>query len=220
MVYYGSEKKVLKKGVINMSASLALELFGYLGSVLVLVSMLMTSVVRLRIINLIGSAIFATYAILIRSYPTALLNGCLVIINLYHLYRLRHATDKAYELQPLGAGEGFTSWFIHQYQEDIRRFFPEVDPEQAKNSEGFAVFFDNQAAGVLLGKKNDSSFEILLDYTTPTFRDCSVGEYLYGQLPTYGITRLLCTENSPEHAEYMEKMGFTRQENRVYVKQV
>ena len=76
MVYYGSEKKVLKKGVINMSASLALELFGYLGSVLVLVSMLMTSVVRLRIINLIGSAIFATYAILIRSYPTALLNGC------------------------------------------------------------------------------------------------------------------------------------------------
>ena len=203
-----------------MSTSLALELFGYLGSVLVLVSMLMTSVVRLRIINLIGSAIFATYAILIRSYPTAFLNGCLVVINLYHLYRLRHATDKSYELQPLGAGEGFTAWFVNQYQEDIRRFFPAVEPEQAKNSEGFAVFFDNQAAGVLLGKKNDSNFDILLDYTTPTFRDCSVGEFLYGQLPAYGVAQLFCEENSPEHAQYMEKMGFTRQENRMYVKHV
>ena len=203
-----------------MNASLALELFGYLGSVLVLVSMLMTSVVRLRIINLIGSAIFATYAVLIRSYPTALLNGCLVVINIYHLYRLRHATDKSYEIQPLSAGEGFTDWFVHQYQEDIRRFFPAVDPVQAKNSEGFAVFYDNQAAGVLLGKRNDSNFEILVDYTTPTFRDCSVGEYLYGQLSTYGITQLFCTENNPEHVQYMEKMGFTRQENQVYIKQV
>ena len=68
-----------------MNQALALELFGYLGSFLVLISMLMTSVVRLRIINLIGSAVFAAYAILIRSYPTALLNGCLVLINLYHL---------------------------------------------------------------------------------------------------------------------------------------
>ena len=50
-----------------MNQALALELFGYLGSFLVLISMLMTSVVRLRIINLIGSAIFAAYAILIRS---------------------------------------------------------------------------------------------------------------------------------------------------------
>ena len=41
-----------------MNGALALELFGYLGSLLILVSMLMTSVVKLRIINLIGSAIF------------------------------------------------------------------------------------------------------------------------------------------------------------------
>ncbi|MBO6092138.1 MAG: hypothetical protein J6P40_00705 [Oscillospiraceae bacterium] len=71
-----------------------------------------------------------------------------------------------------------------------------------------------------LGKRNDSNFEILVDYTTPTFRDCSVGEYLYGQLSTYGITQLFCTENNPEHVQYMEKMGFTRQENQVYIKQV
>ena len=47
-----------------MKAAMALELVGYLGSFLVLVSMLMTSVVRLRVINLIGSAVFTVYAIL------------------------------------------------------------------------------------------------------------------------------------------------------------
>ena len=203
-----------------MKAGLALELFGYLGSFLVLVSMLMTSVVRLRVINLIGSAIFATYAILIRSYPTALLNGCLVGINLYHLFRLRQATGKTYEIQPLNAGEGFAAWFVQKYQEDIGRFFPSVHPEEANNAEGFAVFFEDQAAGILLGKRNGSNFEVLLDYTTPTFRDCSVGEYLYSQLPSFGITHLFCMASSPEHNQYMEKMGFSRQENQIYVKEV
>ena len=203
-----------------MKEGLALELFGYLGSILVLVSMLMTSVVRLRVINLIGSAIFATYAILIRSYPTALLNGCLVGINLYHLFRLRQTTGKIYEIQPLNAGEGFAAWFVHKYREDIGRFFPLIHPEEANKAEGFAVFYEDQAAGILLGKRNDSKFEVLMDYTTPTFRDCSVGEYLYSQLPSYGITQLFCKASSPEHDQYMEKMGFSRQENQIYVKEV
>ena len=108
-----------------MNQALALELFGYLGSFLVLISMLMTSVVRLRVINLIGSAIFAAYAILIRSYPTALLNGCLVLINLYHLLRLRQNSGlgNSYEFQPLGSGEGLTAWFLRKYGEDIRHYF-------------------------------------------------------------------------------------------------
>ncbi len=89
-----------------MNGALALEPFGYLGSFPVPVSVLMTSVVRLRVINLIGSAIFAAYAVLIRSFPTALLNGCPVGINLYHLLKLRN-TAGDYELQPVRGREGF-----------------------------------------------------------------------------------------------------------------
>ena len=203
-----------------MNQALALELFGYLGSFLVLISMLMTSVVRLRIINLIGSAVFAAYAILIRSYPTALLNGCLVLINLYHLLKLRKSTGNSYEFQRLGAGEGFAEWFLRKYGDDIKRYFPALNPEQAKNAEGFAVFYENQAAGILLGKQKENEFEILLDYTTPAYRDCSVGGYLYSELPSCGISRLSCAADSPEHVQYMEKMGFTLQKNQKYVKEL
>ena len=203
-----------------MSKALALEMFGYLGSLLVLVSMLMTSVVRLRVINLIGSAVFAAYAILIRSYPTAFLNGCLVVINLVHLLRLRNADDKSYEIQRINAGEGFSEWFIRQYQDDIRQFFPAFNATDARNADGFAVFFENQAAGILLGNRKDADFEVLLDYTTPAFRDCSVGEHLYNGLPNCGIERLVCAADSPEHVQYMEKMGFERQDDQTYVKQL
>ena len=201
-----------------MNAAFALELFGYLGSVVILVSMVMTSVVRLRVINMIGSVIFTTYALLIHSYPTALLNGCLVLVNVYQLWRLRNTT-RSYEVQPLGAGEGFADWFVNRYRDDIRRYFPAFEPEQAAGAEGFAVFYENQTAGILLGRRQGDGFEVMVDYTTPAYRDCSVGEYLYSQLPASGVARLSCAVGGPEHIPYMEKMGFTRQ-GEAYVKQL
>ena len=59
-----------------------------------------------------------------------------------------------------------------------------------------------------------------LDYTTPAYRDCSVGDYLYRELPSCGISRLFCDADHPEHIEYMEKMGFNLQENQKYVKEL
>ncbi|MBQ4481833.1 MAG: YgjV family protein [Lachnospiraceae bacterium] len=77
-----------------MDTKLLIELFGYLGSVLVIISMLMTSVKKLRILNMTGSLIFTIYAIIIHSYPTALLNSFLVIINLMHLIRMAKAEKR------------------------------------------------------------------------------------------------------------------------------
>ena len=41
-----------------------IEMIGYLGSILVLISMLMSSVIKLRVINTIGSGIFCVYALM------------------------------------------------------------------------------------------------------------------------------------------------------------
>lgn len=71
-----------------MNVSMIIEMVGYTGSVLVVVSMLMSSVVRLRVINTVGSGIFAVYALIIHPYPTALMNFCLVTINIYNLIKL------------------------------------------------------------------------------------------------------------------------------------
>ena len=67
-----------------------LEIFGYVGMALVLISMMMTSVKWLRILNMSGAVICAAYGILTNTWPTAFLNlGLLVIqaVQLILLYR-------------------------------------------------------------------------------------------------------------------------------------
>ena len=41
-----------------------IEIFGYIGCIFVIISMLMTSVVKLRVINTVGSSISAVYAMI------------------------------------------------------------------------------------------------------------------------------------------------------------
>ena len=103
-----------------------IELIGYFGSLLVVVSMLMTSVIKLRIINTVGSLIFTVYALIIKSYPTALMNFSLVVINVYNLYRLLKV-QKDYSVVPLSADEAFYQYFLSRFEKNIRKFFPNFD---------------------------------------------------------------------------------------------
>ena len=66
-----------------------LEIFGYVGMALVLLSMMMTSLKWLRIVNMTGAIICALYGILTNTWPTALLNIGLLIIQIVQLIRLR-----------------------------------------------------------------------------------------------------------------------------------
>ena len=203
-----------------MSDRFMLEAIGYLGSLLVIVSMLMTSVVKLRIINLIGCLIFTAYAVLIASYPTAFMNACLVIINVHQLRKLHHTAGRSYDLHEVKGGDGFTSWFTEKYCDDIRKYFPDFDPEKAAVSEGYAVFYEDQAVGLLLGTRTEDSIKVLIDYTTPAFRDSSVAYYLYKQLPGFGIKHILCESSNPDHIRYMQELGFTQTEGSLYVKEL
>ena len=65
-----------------------LDVFGYIGMALVLVSMMMTSLKWLRILNMSGAVICAVYGILTNTWPTALLNIGLLLIQIVQLYRL------------------------------------------------------------------------------------------------------------------------------------
>ena len=71
-----------------------LELFGYTGTVLILLSMMMTSVVKLRWFNITGSVISMIYAALMNTWPVAILNLGLIIIQSVQLWRLqRHEKE-------------------------------------------------------------------------------------------------------------------------------
>lgn len=60
-----------------------MEVIGYLGMALVIISFLFKNIRVLRIINLAGSVCCSIYGFITATYPTAFLNLILVIINLY-----------------------------------------------------------------------------------------------------------------------------------------
>ena len=64
-----------------------LEIFGYIGSGLIILSMMMKSLKRLRIVNMSGSVISIIYAILSNAWPVVTLNVFLIIVNAYELIK-------------------------------------------------------------------------------------------------------------------------------------
>lgn len=193
-----------------MDVAMIIELIGYLGSTLVVVSMLMSSVVKLRVINTIGSCISATYALIIHSYPLALMNICLIVINCYNLVKLLKS-EQHYDLIRTGTGDAFLGYFMAHYKQDIRNFFEETDLDVSKADTAYIVCCGANPAGMLLGNMEEEGvLKIGVDYTTPAYRDCSVGKYLYSRLSEQGIRKLKCAGGSEKHEEYLLKMGFVR----------
>ena len=70
-----------------MNWDIALEIFGYIGSILVVVSMMMTTLKTLRILNITGSVISTTYSAIVGAWPIVAMNLSIMAINFYHLFR-------------------------------------------------------------------------------------------------------------------------------------
>ena len=200
-----------------MNSRLMIELIGYLGSALVVVSMLMTSVVKLRVVNTVGSAIFMGYALVIGSYPTALMNLCLIAINLYQLYRLLR-DQKQYSLIRTDLKDGFVSYFLGKYEEDIRVWFPEFNARELRAEIVCLVCCGDNPASLFIGKAlRPGEVEIELDYATPVYRDATAGRYLYEQLRLAGYKSLVFRGNAPKHVAYMEHVGYRKNGEGEYI---
>lgn len=66
------------------------EILGYLASVFVAISLLMSDIKWLRYVNSVGCVLFVIYGTLIGAYPVAAMNAFCLLINIYHLWKLSH----------------------------------------------------------------------------------------------------------------------------------
>ena len=204
-----------------MSIAMLIEIFGYIGCIFVIVSMLMTSVVKLRVINTVGSSISAVYAMIGHSYPLALVNVSLVVINIYNLSKLMKAeNNNRYDLVYTKMEDSFLNYFLKYYKTDICKYFSEKSLNPLISEVAYTIFCKGVPAGIFLGKKEDDGvLSVNIDYATPVYRDCSVGRFLYTRLKEEGFKKLIYSEVHEAHKSYLVKMGF-REENGVYVKEL
>ena len=194
-----------------------IEIFGYIGSALVVVSMLMSSIVKLRVVNTIGSIVSGTYALIVGALPLVLMNACLIAINVYNLFKLLKK-NKVYDMVEGTVEDSYVGYFLDRYAEDIQKYFPAFKREEACGKKACIVCCDGNAAGLFIGSEKNGVVDVMIEYATPAYRDCSVGTFLYGELAAKGVNRIVYTQQlSDEHIAYLLKVGFVK-ENDAYVK--
>ncbi|WED27264.1 hypothetical protein L3V77_03240 [Vibrio sp. DW001] len=186
------------------------EWFGYLASLVVLVSLTMTSIIKLRVINFIGCVLFAMFAYFIDSYPTMFMNIGIAGINIYFLWKIR-TTKEQFTLITESVGSEYFDYFVSSYKSEIEL---QVSTTELKGADtAFYMLRNNSIAGVLVGNINpEGELSVLLDYVTPEYRDFKLAHYYYVSNPNVikerGVKVLKANATTPEHKEYLLKVGF------------
>ena len=71
-----------------------MEFIGIFGTLFIILAFIMNGEFKIRIFDLIGAILFVIYGITINSFSTILLNGILIIIQLYKLVNLRRINNE------------------------------------------------------------------------------------------------------------------------------
>lgn len=191
-----------------------LEYLGYFASIVVLISLLMSSIKKLRWINLLGSVTFAVYGFMIGSIPVGLLNICTTLINVYYLYKIYHTKD-FFTLLPITSSTQYFEYFLKYYSKDIKKFISDVGIKVEDSAVAFYILRNAVPAGVFVGTKySDDTLLIKLDYVIPMYRDFKLGKYVYTSQKeiflSKGFTKLISFSDNPKHELYLVRMGFVK----------
>jgi hypothetical protein len=195
-----------------METGLLYEFIGYLASILIAISLTMRSILKLRMINLIGAACFTVYGFLISALPVTFLNGLIVAINLYYLNEMRRS-ESYFTLLQSRHDAAYLGMFLEFYAEDIRKFFPHFDLSPSEGDLVWFVLRDLVPVGLFVAeRKGPEGLLVHLDYVIPGYRDLRPGEFLYkGQANRFedqGISYLESIPQTKAQRDYVERMGF------------
>jgi GNAT superfamily N-acetyltransferase len=196
-----------------MNAHLWFETIGYAGSILVAISLMMKSLLRLRIINLVGALMFTIYGFLIGAEPVAVLNGLIVCIDLYYLNQMLRQKDY-FTLLEVSHDSEYLRGFVNFYKNEISEIYSGYAHKPDETQLNFFVLRNMVPAGILIVQADRDQARVLLDYVIPGYRDFRVGKYLFEENAAYfvkrGIHRFISEPGRARHAQYLERMGFQR----------
>lgn len=187
------------------------EVIGYLASVLVAVSLMMSSIVKLRIINLIGSLIFTFYGIIITAYPVALVNGFIAIVNVYYLIEILSAKEY-FDILEVEPDSQYLKYFLSFHQNEIKKYVPNFSFDSNNNNRVIFVLRNSVPAGLVCAKNIDSNTVLVnLDYVIPGYRDFKIGRYVYKKFfRENNIRKIFTYPGNKTHNKYLRKMGFEK----------
>ena len=189
-----------------------LEILGYAASVLVAVSLTMSSIVKLRVFNLIGAVTFAVYGWLVGAYPVLAVNAFIAVVNVVYLLRMRRLEDSFELLEIARHDNRYVGRFLDFHAADVARFFPCFERERLEGASIVFILRNMLPVGLVVCRADDREAVIELDYVIPSYRDLQCARYFYrafgASFRERGVTCFTAHAAAPEHAKYLERMKF------------
>ncbi|MCL2595183.1 MAG: hypothetical protein FWD83_06650 [Promicromonosporaceae bacterium] len=204
-----------------METSLVLETIGWIGSALIVISLMVARVLRFRWMNMTGSVIATAYNAIIGVWPFVAMNAAIVIINAYWLVKLyRTRRDEAvYEVVEVRPDDAFLLHLQRSHAQEIASFSPgfESIPGEDERRLAFMVVKADETVGMVeIRDEGDGVGVVLLDWVFKPFRDFTPGEFVYRQSGIFhelGFTQLqLATDMTPD-AKYLSSVGFQQKDD-------
>lgn len=192
---------------MNTEINIALEAFGYVGTALVIISMLMTSMVKLRIINMCGSVISTIYSVIVGAWPIVVMNSFIFAINMYQVCRALKSKNDLTSVLARKDDES-VKHFISLCQSGIKEEFPEYDFNIGDNQDVRLIYRENTIISILVGKIEAEKYILELDYTLPKYRG-NTNKQIFNLLKESGIKKITTHGGDDSHNKYLKKLGFT-----------
>jgi len=200
-----------------------LAYIGFFASVIIAASMTMNSILKFRWINLFGASTFAIYGLLIQAWPVATLNGFIVCVDIFYLYRIYTRKD-LFDILEIRGDNKYLLKFLDFHHKEIQKFFPGFTYMPEMNTVSFFVLRNTNVAGIFLAhREDDDSLKVGLDYVVPQYRDYRNGKFLYEGLQERfvknGYCRAISKGISPRHEKYLKRVGFVKTNEGLFVKE-
>lgn len=195
---------------------LIIQVAGYLASLLLALSLLVTSDLRFRWLNTGGCLAFIVYGTMLHAFPIILTNALLFFINVFALVKI-YRKKEAFDLLEFGHDATLIQKFLRFYDADIKTYFPSFELREDESDIRFVVLRDMALANVFVATlAEDGTATVKLNYTIPKYRDYKVGYFIFEKekayLLTKGIRKLVYTEVANKgHLDFLKKMGFQKE---------
>lgn len=201
------------------------EYVGYVGSVLVAVSLTMSNIRNLRIVNLFGASTFATYGFFIHSYPVMFLNSFIVLTDIYYLSRMFTQKDYFNINDTLNRDDFFVHKFLNYHHIEIESFFPNFHLNKIQDPHIILVSRNLRPVGMFIyEEKADGIIQIHLDYAIKEYRDTKNVRYIIltkrEELRERGFHTFIAKNGIKKHQKYLKKIGFKKVEENIYSCQI
>ena len=161
-----------------------LDVFGWCGSALLIISLLQTRVLRFRILNLCASLSLIVFNALVGVWPMVGMNIATSSINIWFIAKMlrdRH-DETAFEVLQVGPREAYFQHFLSVHARDIAKFYPSWSGTDDEDL-AFQVEKGDETVGIVLIRPDGDVARVMLDYVTPRYRDFSPGEFVWRRAP-------------------------------------